>query len=99
VLDIVQLKARHNLPAPLEVWQAAHAWMSSQDGLRRAPPLVLPPRGLDGDTWTVFMQPYRLHRNGAPWMPVNLTLAALSTLDTDMSELARRSGVSSWLFT
>ena len=99
VLDIVQLKARHNLPAPLEVWQAAHAWMSAQDGLRRAPPLMLPPRGLDGETWAAFMQPYRLHRQGAPWLPVNLTLAALGTLDSDMTELARRSGVSSWLFT
>lgn len=99
VLDIVQLKARHNLPAPLEVWQAAHAWMASQDGLRRAPPLVLPSRPLDGGLWTTLMQPYRQEKNGAPWIPANLTLATLSTLDVDMAELARRSGVSSWLFT
>lgn len=99
VLDIVQLKARHNLPAPLEVWQAAHAWMSSQDGLRRAPPLVLPSRPLDPMTWATMMLPYREHKNGAHWLPVNLTLATLGTLDVDMAELARRSGVSSWLFT
>lgn len=99
VLDIVQLKARHNLPAPLEVWQAAHAWMSSQDGLRRAPPLVLPSRPLDAIAWGTLMLPYRDAKGGAPWLPHNLTLASLATLDADMSELARRTGVSSWLFT
>ena len=99
VLDVVQLKARHNLPAPLEVWQAAHAWMSAQDGLRRAPPLVLPSRPLDTGLWTNLMQPYRQHKDGAAWLPTNLTLATLGTLDVEMAELARRSGVSSWLFT
>ncbi len=98
VLDIVQLKSRHNLPAPLEVWQAAHAWMSSQEGLRRAPPLVLPSRPLDTVLWTTLMQPYRQQMHGAPWLPQNLTLATLATLDADMADLARRSGVSSWLF-
>ncbi len=59
VLDIVQLKARHNLPAPVEVWQAAHAWMAGQKGLRRAPPLVIPSRPLDAAGWTALMRPYR----------------------------------------
>ena len=99
VLDIVQLKARHNLPAPLEVWQAAHAWMSSQDGLRRAPPLILPTRPLDPDIWTALMAPYRASHGGAPWLPTNLTLATLGGMDNDMAELARRTAVSSWLFT
>ncbi len=99
VLDIVQLKARHNLPAPLDVWQAAHAWMSSQEGLRRAPPLVLPSRPLDVMLWATLMQPYRQQKDNAPWLPVSLTLASLATLDVDMAELARRAGVSSWLFT
>lgn len=99
VLDIVQLKARHNLPAPLEVWQAAHAWMAGQQGLRRAPPLVLPSRPLDAAAWTTLMQPYRHQKNGAPWLPQTLTLAALAALDGDMADLARRAGVSSWLFT
>jgi hypothetical protein len=98
VLDIVQLKSRHNLPAPLEVWQAAHAWMSAQQGLRRAPPLVLPSRRLDAALWEALMQPYRLHKGGAPWLPTPLTAAALSQLDADMAELARRAGVASWLF-
>jgi hypothetical protein len=99
VLDIVQLKARHNLPAPLEVWQAAHAWMSCQQGLRRAPPLVLPNRPLDPGTWVTLMEPYRQHKRGAPWLPPTLTLATLAALDQDMSDLARRCGISSWLFT
>lgn len=98
VLDIVQLKSRHNLPAPLEVWQAAHAWMGSQEGLRRAPPLVLPSRPLDPVAWTTLMQPYRQQKDGAPWLPENLSLATLGALDADMADLARRSGVSSWLF-
>jgi hypothetical protein len=98
VLDIIQLKSRHNLPAPLEVWQAAHAWMASQEGLRRAPPLVLPSRPLDTIAWTTLMQPYRQQKNGAPWLAENLTLATLGMLDADMADLARRSGVSSWLF-
>lgn len=98
VLDIVQLKSRHNLPAPLEVWQAAHAWMATQEGLRRAPPLVLPSRPLDTAVWATLMQPYRQQMNGAAWLPQNLTLATLATLDADMADLARRSGVSSWLF-
>ena len=99
VLDIVQLKARHNLPAPLEVWQAAHAWMASQKGLRRAPPLVLPTRPLDGAQWAALMQPYRAMKGGAEWLPTNLSLSSLATLDSDMADLARRAGVSSWLFT
>ena len=99
VLDVIQLKARHNLPAPLEVWQAAHAWMASQKGLRRAPPLVLPSRPLDAGQWAALMQPYRASKGTAPWLPPALTLAALGTLDADMADLARRAGVSSWLFT
>jgi hypothetical protein len=98
VLDIVQLKTRHNLPAPLEVWQASHAWMAAQQGLRRAPPLVLPARSLDGPLWDTLMQPYRQHKRGAPWLPPQLTLASLAQIDSDMTDLARRAGVASWLF-
>jgi hypothetical protein len=99
ILDVVQLKSRHNLPAPVEVWQAAHAWMATQKGLRRAPPLVVPTRPLDAAAWTALMRPYRTAKNGAPWLPNNLTLPALSQLEADMAALARRAGVSSWLFT
>ena len=54
---------------------------------------------LTGLLWTILMQPYRQHKDGAAWLPANLTLATLGTLDVEMAELARRSGVSSWLFT
>ena len=99
VLDLVQLKARHNLPAPLEVWQASHSWMSTQRGLRRAPPLSIPARPLDAAGWAQLMHPYRTAKGGAPWLPDPLTLAGLATIDADMADLARRGGVSSWLFT
>ena len=45
------------------------------------------------------MQPYRAAKDGAQWLPQALTLAALGTLDSDMTDLARRAGISSWLFT
>jgi hypothetical protein len=99
VLAAVQLKARHNLPAPLEVWQATHAWMAGQHGLRRAPPMVQPSRQPDTAGWAALTEPYRQEKGGAPWLPQNLTLAALTALDGDMADLSRRAGISSWLFT
>ena len=38
VLAIVQLKARHNMPAPTEVWQAAYGWLAAQARLKRLAP-------------------------------------------------------------
>jgi hypothetical protein len=99
VLDITQLKARHNMPAPLEVWQAGHAWLAKQRGLRRVPPLSAPPRPIDADGWTRLMEPYRAKKSGAPWLARELTHSALADLDADLADLARRAGVSSWLFT
>jgi hypothetical protein len=98
-LEIAQLKARHNMPAPLEVWQAAHLWMGSQRGLRRAAPAVLPTRPLDNACWAQLLAPYREAKGGAPWLASHLTLNALAALDSDLAELARRAGVTSWLFT
>lgn len=99
VLDITQLKARHNMPAPLEVWQAGHAWLAKQRGLRRVPPLAAPPRTIDSAGWTRLMEPYRAKKGGAPWLPAELNHATLADLDADLADLARRAGVSSWLFT
>jgi hypothetical protein len=99
VLDITQLKARHNMPAPLEVWQAGHAWLAKQRGLRRVPPLAAPPRTIDSAGWTRLMEPYRAKKGGAPWLPIELNHATLADLDADLADLARRAGVSSWLFT
>lgn len=99
VLTITQLKARHNMPAPLEVWQAAHAWLATQPGLKRLPQMTLADKPLDTDTWGQLMLPYRLRKSGAPWIADPVSSNALSELDSQLADLARRGGVSSWLFT
>lgn len=99
VLTISQLKARHNLPAAVDVWQAAHAWLASQTGLRRTPPIAVPTRPLNTTSWTSLMQPYRTAKDGARWLPSKPSLEAFGILDAHLADLARRGGVSSWLFT
>lgn len=99
MLTITQLKARHNMPASSEVWQAAYSWLAAQKDLRRMPALVLQERPLNAEVWESLMLPYRLARRGAPWMPETLSVASFSALDAGLAELARRGGVSSWLFT
>lgn len=98
VLDIAQLKSRGNLPAPLDVWQAAHCWLASQSGLLRSFPAVPPDRPIDQASWEALMLPYRRHARGAPWLPTALGPHELALLNANMSELARRTGVTSWLF-
>lgn len=99
MLAINQLKARHNLPAASEIWQAAHAWLATQSGLRRTPPLSVPELPLNGAAWTALMQPYRASKDGARWLPSKPSADAFSLLDGHLADLARRGGVSSWLFT
>lgn len=99
VLTITQLKARHNMPAPLEVWQAAHAWLATQSGLKRLPPMMAPERPLSADTWNKLMQPYREQKEGAPWLPQVASQSSFAELDMELADLARRGCVSSWLFT
>lgn len=99
ILGITQLKGRHNMAAPLNVWQAAYAWLAEQNGLRRLPPRIPPERGLDATTWRQLMLPYRRSKGGAPWLPNTVTHAVFDALNMEMSDLARRGGVSSWLFT
>ena len=99
VLAVTQLKARHNMPATLEVWQAAHAWLATQPRLKRLPPLLPPERPLKAETWDDLMAPYRQQKGGTPWLPAQATLASFNGLDVDLADLARRGGVSSWLFT
>jgi len=99
MLAITQLKGRHNMAAPLDVWQAAYAWLASQSGLRRLPPRIPPERKLDEQAWTQLMAPYRRRTQGAPWLPESATQAVFDTFNAEMSDLARRGGVSSWLFT
>lgn len=99
VLTITQLKARHNMPAPLEVWQAAHAWLATQNGLKRLPSMMAPERPLDAVAWRETMRPFRAQKNGAPWLAESPLHASFAELDAGLAELARRGGVSSWLFT
>ena len=99
VLSVTQLKARQNMPAALEVWQASHAWLSQQTGLRRLPPMAVPDRPFDTSLWQSLMAPYRLAQRGAPWLPETATAASFANLDQGIADLARRGGVSSWLFT
>jgi hypothetical protein len=99
VLGIWQLKTRHNMPAPVEVWQAAYHWLAQQRDLKRLPPLVSAERGFDAETWRALMAPYRAARGGAPWMPEVASRATFQPLETELSELALAGGVRSWLFT
>lgn len=99
MLAITQLKARHNMAAPLDVWQAAYAWLAAQSGLRRLPPRLPPERKLDEDAWAQLMAPYRKATGGASWLPETPTQAVFDALNAEMGDLARRGGVSSWLFT
>lgn len=98
VLAINQLKARHNMPASVEVWQASHLWLSQQGGLKRLPPMVSPERPFDEKTWRRLMAPYRSEKDGAPWLAKRLTQTSFLRMDMDMCDLARRAGVTSWLF-
>lgn len=99
MLAITQLKGRHNMAAPLDVWQAAYAWLAAQSGLRRLPPRIPPERKLDGEAWRQLMAPYRKTTAGAAWLPENATQGIFDALNAEMADLARRGGVSSWLFT
>ncbi len=99
VLTVTQLKARQNMPAALEIWQAAHAWLSQQPLLKRTPPVATPDRALDTALWQTLMLPYRTQQRGAVWLPETATSATFAGLDQGIADLARRGGVSSWLFT
>ena len=45
------------------------------------------------------MGPYRRRTGGAPWLTEIATQAAFDAFNGEMADLARRGGVSSWLFT
>ncbi len=99
VLAITQLKARHNMPASIEVWQAAHAWLSDQPGLKRLQSVVGPDRPFDVHLWTELLGPYRTARNGAPWISRTPDQTTFMRMDASLAELAKRGSVTSWLFT
>lgn len=99
VLAINQLKARHNMAVSSDIWQAAYSWMAMQSGLKRFPPAAVPERAWDQPAWWALLAPYRNAHGGAPWLDPVASHLAFAGLDADLCELARRSGVSSWLFT
>ncbi|MBK9079452.1 MAG: hypothetical protein WBP38_03305 [Hyphomicrobium sp.] len=99
VLAINQLKARHNMAASTEVWQAAYTWMASQQNLKRLPALTNNDRIFDQGAWRTLLQPYREARSDAPWLDRDATHLMFAGFDADLADLARRGGVSSWLFT
>ena len=99
VLAIAQLKARHNLPATAEVWQAAHTWLGTQKDLKRAMIGATPDRPLDNDVWKRLLADYRSRRDGAPWLPEHASKETLQVVENGIGELARRAGITSWLFT
>jgi hypothetical protein len=99
VLAINQLKARHNMAASTEVWQAAYTWMAGQQALKRLPSLGNAERAFDQEAWCRLLAPYRDAKGGAPWIDADATHLMFSGFDADLADLARRGGVSSWLFT
>lgn len=100
-LTIMQLKARHNMGAPTEVWQAAYAWMSAQSDLRAISPLLQINQQLafDQTAWRDLIAPYRDAKDGAPWLKTAADDAMFARFNADMADVARRAGVTSWLFT
>jgi hypothetical protein len=45
------------------------------------------------------MAPYRRRTGGAPWLSRTASQAVFDAFTPEMADLARRGGVSSWLFT
>lgn len=99
VLAISQLKTRHNLPASVEIWQAAHTWLGAQSALKRLNTGDFPQRQFDTCAWREMMARYRAETNGAPWIPEDASKETFATIEGGIGELARRVGITSWLFT
>ena len=99
VLAVNQLKSRHNMAASTEVWQAAYTWMAGQQGLKRLPLPNTGDRRFDQSAWATLLSPYRSAKDGAAWFDAEASHLMFAGFDAEMCDLARRGGVSSWLFT
>lgn len=99
VLAISQLKARHNLPASAEIWQAAHTWMGAQKDLKRTSSGMQTEQAFDTEAWGQLMAAYRAQKAGAAWIPEHASKESFSHIESGIGELARRAGITSWLFT
>lgn len=99
ILAINQLKSRHNAQASHQIWRATYAWMSTQPELKHIPNTAIGERGMDGALWQALLSDYRVHADGAPWLPTDASRENILCLEADVADLARRAGISSWLFT
>lgn len=97
-LAVAQLKGRHNMPAPLEVWQAVYQWLAGQQALIRPLPSLLRPTTSDQAIWQHLMAPYRAATGGAPWIPDQLAPDQIEQLDGGLARLADACEIRSWLF-
>ena len=98
VLAIHQLKSRNNAPAPPDLWRAAYLWLARQRSLRRDMPLVVRPREIDREQWAALMGPFTKKSGAACWIPTIPTPQLLEALEGELTKLARRGFVTSWLF-
>ena len=98
MVAITQLKARGNLPASSEHWQAAYAWLAGQASLWRPMTVIAPSRPLSATMWACLFERYRAERAGAPWLVEVPASSDIVQLEAGLAELARRAGVISWLF-
>lgn len=99
ILTIAQLKGRHNMPAPTEVWQAAHRWMASQQGLRRPATLLPPERPVCPRIWGELIAPFAASVGDGSAGTTSSAATALARYEAGLARLAARAGVTSWLFT
>lgn len=99
VLAITQLKSRHNMAVTADIWQAAYTWLGSQNGLKRLSAIAAAERPWDQPCWWSMLAPYRNTHGGSPWFDPVASHLSFAALDSELCDLARRGGVSSWLFT
>jgi hypothetical protein len=58
-----------------------------------------PERPFDADAWNALIAAYRLRKDGAPWLPDHPSKETFAAVESGIAELARRAGITSWLFT
>lgn len=98
-LSITQLKSVCNMPAGLEIWQAAYRWLGSQSRLIEAGPARAHAEPVvTQEVWTRLFHGYRAAHRGACWLPATPSLDDIASLEAGLASLARDCCVRSWLF-
>lgn len=98
-LSIHQLKSLCNMPASLDVWQAAYRWLGGQARLLEAGAartLAEPVVALD--VWARFFADYRRAHDGAGWLAAEPCRDDIADMELGLASLARDCCVRSWLF-